>query len=148
MAVLTKMVTLCETLSITVLVDGEGHAATIAASDAFKGEAKKLKNRQDIETSLAKLGKLSELGIDQIAGMKWWKHPMRYRAGLFEVRVNALRHYGGILGEYEDKMLYVLLGSEEKQSGEASPTILDRCEAELAKLQRAFTNQMKKGAKK
>ncbi len=138
---LTKMYTLLEAvakLGLDVLVD-QPRGGVVVSNDDWGTEQASIKKRNDVLRAGAKVEVLGQHGLETAKQQKFCTFPMRGRSGLFEIRVNGVRFYGGRLGTAEKREVSVLLGAEDKDgNNEADRRILDRCVLELKGLQKAF----------
>ena len=88
---------------------------------------------------MARVRRLAALGLDVVKNFGFCTFPMRGTKGLFEIRKNGVRLYGGRLRGGAGSEVLVLLGAEQKGGKkEASPALLRRCEVRLGELKRTF----------
>lgn len=120
------MYTLAERLGLQLLV--ERRMAAVFGTAEFVEESNGIANSDDKERADARLIPLVENGLEKVARLKFCTFPMKGRAGLFEIRVNGVRYYGGRIGTANGKDIYVLAGAENKAGRAAADDgLLDRC---------------------
>lgn len=131
------MYTFFERLGLQLLADR--NVAAVFGTPDYVSESNGIANAEDKVKADAKVLVLGDHGLEKIARMNFCTFPMKGRAGLFEVRVQGIRYYGGRLGMSAGKEIYVLAGAENKAGKSAAdPAILDRCVEALKSLSEQF----------
>ena len=105
----------------------EGGASIVLAHQRWLDLRATLKPSRDVAQAAAKLKFLAAEDMETLARMGWFTFPMKSRAGLFELRKNGVRFYGGRIGTLDDRAVHLLAGGESKGGKtQASPAELDR----------------------
>lgn len=127
-----------EELGLDELCDGD--AACLVGTEVFARELRRLDLSRDQSRSLhARLQTLAQHGLDECVKLKSFSRLKKAGHGLFEVRKEGVRFYGGRLPG-GDKEHLVLLGAENKSGNVAADAdLLARCKQELATLSNALT---------
>jgi len=119
------MSTICESLCITPI--GNGARATIGVVAAAESEMKGIRNQKDKEIAAAKLEVLAAEGYEKMRTTAWCKG-LKDVSGLFEIRVNGLRFYCGVVTKVEGIELVAIFGCEEKKGRAPNDKLLQRSE--------------------
>jgi hypothetical protein len=133
----TKLYTLASEFGLTRLVAGE--KGIVLSTQEWQAAKRALRAGQDVERALAKVLMLGRVPLAEAQRMEWLKHPMKGRKGLLEVRVRAVRFYGGRVGKLGERDLFVLVGAEQKRGNAADAELLDRCEAKVGEIARHWS---------
>lgn len=95
----------------------------------FQQDAKRLSNKDDFASVLAKAKNLQRDGLDRVKNLNFCTFPMKARSGLFELRYNGTRLYGSRVYNSNTSEVVVMTGAEHKGGKiKADPTLLDTCE--------------------
>lgn len=125
-------------LGLQLLAD-RSVAAVFGTSD-YVAESNDIANSEAKLRADARLLPLGDNGLEKVAKLKFCTFPMKGRAGLFEIRVEGVRYYGGRIGNSDGKQIYVLAGAENKAGrDEANAALLDRCVKTLKDLTEKLT---------
>lgn len=96
----------------------------------FQQDARRLSNKSDVASVIAKAKKLQQEGLQRISGLNFCTFPLKGRSGLFELRYNGTRLYGSRVYSCEMSEVVVMIGAEDKDGqSKADQTLLDTCEA-------------------
>lgn len=105
---------------------------TIVVVDAmWTKDTRKIRDKRGLEGALAKARELGELQLETASKLHWLKFPLGARRGMFEIRRDGVRFYGGRITTFDRKQLVILTGAERKDGDAADPALLDRCEKTL-----------------
>ena len=116
--------------------DGRPERAVVFIGARCDKERRKLKPTDDVVSVIAKTHKMMDLGLEACAAMAWCQFPLRGTAGLFEIKKNGVRLYGGRVDTIDGVDCLVLLAAEQKAGkAGADRALLDRCSTELRELQ-------------
>lgn len=133
---------LAEKLGLNPVLATEGLTGVVFFDKGVKERIERLTPTEDVLSAIAKVSKFGHTDFETITRMGFVTRLSR-RSGLFEVRKNGVRFYGGRLPSTEvsdrTKSIYVLLASEQKSGkSEADPQLLDDCEKRFVVLKAAF----------
>lgn len=117
---------------------GEGTCAAVVAISGWRAKCKKLQPETDVNRAMRHALLLTDLAFD-LATRSNWCSRLQGRPGLFEIRVNGVRFYGGRVGNVasgsQEILLLVFAGAEQKAGRRAaSDDELDRAESAIAKV--------------
>jgi hypothetical protein len=116
-----------------------GTEAVVLGTDKWRSIQLAMTPERDVDRATVHVRQLANTALDTAIKTGWCSR-LRGRSGLFEVRVNGVRFYGGQIGTTtgSNRPLLVLtfVGAEHKGGRQASAAVLDEAEAVIEALRR------------